>query len=204
MSAQAGAQAGRCLLLAQKNAMFIAMYTAVKDERREEVRINEFIRAKEVRVIGPQGENFGIMPIKEALAKAREYGLDLIEITAKANPPVTRIMDYGKFQYERKKKAREVRRSARTVETKIAQVKIGTSEHDRRLKAERIAEWLEEGHRVKVDLFLFGRYKYMDENFLKERLQQFLAIIPVSYKIADEIKKGPKGYTVTIEPAKGS
>ncbi|RME29764.1 translation initiation factor IF-3 [Candidatus Parcubacteria bacterium] len=180
------------------------MYTAVKDERREEVRINEFIRAKEVRVIGPNGENFGILPIKEALAKARGYGLDLIEITAKANPPVTRIMDYGKFQYERKKKAREVRRSARTVETKIAQVKIGTSEHDRRLKAQRIAEWLEEGHRVKVDLFLFGRYKYMDENFLKERLQQFLAMIPVSYKIADEIKKGPKGYTVTIEPAKGS
>ncbi len=178
------------------------MYTAVKDERRDEVRINEFIRAKEVRVIAPDGTNLGVMPLKEALAKAREYGMDLIEITAKANPPVTRIMDYGKFQYERKKKAREIRRGARTVETKNIQVKIGTSEHDRRLKAQRIAEWLEEGNRVKVDLFLFGRYKYMDEQFLKERLQQFLAIIPASYKIADEMKKSPKGYTVTIEPAK--
>jgi len=78
-------------------------------------------------------------------------------------------------------------------------VKIGTGEHDQQLKAKRIAEWLQEGHRVKVDLFLWGRYKYMDKEFLKERLERFLKIIPAEYKIADPIKKSPKGFTATLE-----
>jgi translation initiation factor IF-3 len=84
-------------------------------------------------------------------------------------------------------------------ETKEAQVKIGTSDNDMRIKASKIGAWLREGHRVKVDLFLWGRYKYMEFNFLKERLERFLAIIPESYKIADEIKKSPKGLSVTLE-----
>ena len=67
------------------------------------------------------------------------------------------------------------------------------------IKAGKAAEWLKEGHRVKVDLFLSGRYKYMEEKFLKERLERFLKIIPAEYKLADEIKKSPKGYTTTLE-----
>jgi hypothetical protein len=78
-------------------------------------------------------------------------------------------------------------------------VKIGTGEHDQALKAKRAAEWLNDGHRVKVDLFLSGRYKYMDPNFLKERLERFLKIIPAEYKLADDIKKSPKGYSTTLE-----
>jgi hypothetical protein len=89
-------------------------------------------------------------------------------------------------------------------ETKSVQVKIGTGDHDQQLKARRAAEWLEEGHRVKVDLFLWGRYKYMDQNFLKERLDRFLKIIPTEYKVADEIKKSPKGFTITLERIPGS
>ena len=162
--------------------------------------MNEGIRVREVRVIGPLGENFGILPISEALAKAREAGLDLIEVSAQANPPVARITDYGKFKYEQKKKEKEVKaRSAKTQETKEAQVKIGTSEHDMQIKAGKIAEWMKEGDRVKIDLFLWGRYKYMEFEFLKERLERFLAIIPESYKIADEIRKSPKGLSVVIE-----
>ena len=84
-------------------------------------------------------------------------------------------------------------------ETKEAQVKIGTSTNDMNIKAQKIGAWLREGHRVKIDLFLWGRYKYMEFNFLKERLERFLAIIPESYKIADEIKKSPKGLSVAIE-----
>jgi len=162
--------------------------------------MNEAIRAKEVRVIGAAGENIGVLPLAEALAKAREAGLDLIEVSAQANPPVCRITDYGKFKYELKKKEKEVRaRAAKVTETKEAQVKIGTSEHDMQIKAAKIGEWLDEGHRVKIDLFLWGRYKYMEFEFLKERLQRFLAIVPKSYKIADEIKKSPKGLSVVIE-----
>lgn len=161
--------------------------------------MNDDIRAKEVRVIGPAGENYGILPLREAVAKAREHGLDLIEVSANANPPVCRITDYGKFKYELKKKDKEVKAKARVTETKEAQVKIGTSQNDMNIKAGKIGEWLREGHRVKIDLFLWGRYKYMEFSFLKERLERFLAIVPESYKIADEIKKSPKGLSVVIE-----
>ena len=84
------------------------------------------------------------------------------------------------------------------------QVKIGTGEHDQQLKAKRAAQWLEEGHRVKVDLFLWGRYKYMEPEFLKERLERFLKIIPLDYKIAEPMKKSPKGWTTTLERVPGA
>jgi len=161
--------------------------------------MNEGIRVPEVRVIGPEGENFGVMKTPDALARAKEAGLDLIEVTAQANPPVVKIMDYGKFKYEQKRKDRDTRAKAHSAETKTTQVKVGTSERDMHIKASKAALWLREGHRVKVDLFLWGRYKYMEFNFLKERLERFLALIPESYKIADEIRKGPKGLSVVIE-----
>jgi len=163
------------------------------------IRINQSIRAKELRVIGADGGNLGVITTQEALKIAEEANLDLIEISPAAKPPVAKIMDYGKYQYELKKKAKEVKAKSHVTETKNAQVKIGTGEHDLNLKAKRVAEWLAEGHRVKIDLFLWGRYKYMEEGFLKERLERFLKIIPTEYRIADEIKKSPKGFTTTIE-----
>ena len=177
--------------------MGFTKYTSQAEKER--IRMNESIRAPQVRVIGPEGENLGIMLTSEALAKAREMALDLIEISANANPPVVKITDYGKFKYEQKKRDKEVKSKARVTETKEAQVKIGTSEHDMHIKASKIAAWLREGHRVKIDLFLWGRYKYMEFNFLKERLARFLAIIPESYKIAENIQKSPKGLSVVLE-----
>ena len=177
--------------------MGFTKYTTQADKER--VRMNEGIRAREVRALGPEGENFGVLPIAEALAKARELGLDLIEISPNANPPVCKITDYGKFKYEQKKKDKEVKQRAKVTETKEAQVKIGTSQNDMNIKSSKIAAWLREGHRVKVDLFLWGRYKYMEFAFLKDRLERFLAIIPESYKIADEIRMSPKGLSVVIE-----
>ena len=161
--------------------------------------MNEGIRAREVRVLGPEGENFGVISLADALAKAHELGLDLIEISPNANPPVCKVTDYGKFKYEQKKKDKEVKQRAKVTETKEAQVKIGTSQNDMNIKASKIGSWLREGNRVKIDLFLWGRYKYMEFNFLKERLERFLAIIPESYKIADEIRKSPKGLSVVLE-----
>jgi translation initiation factor IF-3 len=166
---------------------------------RERVRMNEGIRAREVRVLGPEGANFGVMSTKDALAKALSMGLDLIEISPNAQPPVAKITDYGKFKYEQKKKEKEVKAKAHVTETKVTQVKIGTSERDMHIKASKAAAWLKEGHRVRVDLFLWGRYKYMEFDFLKERLERFLAIIPESYKIAEEIQKSPKGLSVVLE-----
>ncbi len=154
-------------------------------------------------MVGPEGENLGVLSLTEALAAAESRSLDLIEISPNAVPPVAKIMDYGKYRYQTGRKAREVKAKSHVTETKSVQVKIGTGEHDQQLKAKRIAEWLEEGHRVKVDLFLWGRYKYMEEGFLKERLDRFLKIIPTDYKVADPVKKGPKGYTTTIERMPG-
>lgn len=165
----------------------------------EKTNINDDIRAPEVRVVGPEGEALGILPIREALARAREMHLDLIEVSARAVPPVAKIMDYGKFTYEQKKKQKDIRAKSFTTETKSVQVKIGTGTHDKELKAQRAMEWLIEGHRVKVDLFLWGRYKYMEEAFLKERLHGFLNIIKVPFKIADEVKRSPKGFSCTLE-----
>ncbi|MCA9367336.1 translation initiation factor IF-3 [Candidatus Kaiserbacteria bacterium] len=164
-----------------------------------QVRINQAIRARELRVIGPEGENLGTLSTRDALKKAEELKLDLIEISPNANPPVAKITDYGQYRYETKRKAAKAKQSAHVTETKSVQVKIGTGEHDQALKAKRAAEWLKEGHRVKVDLFLWGRYKYMEGNFLKEKLDHFIRLIPADYKIADDIKKSPKGFSVTLE-----
>ncbi len=168
---------------------------------KDKIRINLAIRAPELRVIGAEGENHGVISRAEALRLAEEANLDLIEISPSAVPPVAKIMDYGKYQYEASKKAREMKAKSHVTETKSIQVKIGTGEHDLSLKAKKTADWLTEGHRVKVDLFLWGRYKHMEEAFLKERLERFLKLIPAEYKIADPIKRSPKGFTATIERA---
>lgn len=168
----------------------------MKDTR---VRINQAIRAPELRVIGADGNNVGVITLAEAVALAAEAGVDLIEISPAAVPPVAKIMDFGKYQYELQKKQREMKSKSHTTETKSVQVKIGTGEHDLMLKAKRVAEWLTEGHRVKIDLFLWGRYKYMEFAFLKERLERFIKLVPTDYKIAEEIKKSPKGLSATIE-----
>jgi translation initiation factor IF-3 len=177
--------------------MGFTKYTSQKEKT--QVRMNEGIRVREVRCLGPEGENYGIISIEEALAKAREAGLDLIEVSPNAQPPVCKITDYGKFKYEQKKKDKEVKSRAKVTETKEAQVKIGTSTNDMMIKANKIASWLREGHRVKVDLFLWGRYKYMEFNFLKERLERFLAVIPEGFKIAEPVQKSPKGLSVSLE-----
>lgn len=162
-------------------------------------RVNEMIRNKELRVIGPEGENFGVLSLNEALEKASEQELDLIEISPNANPPVAKIADYGKFLYEQKKKQKVAKSKASTVEVKNIQVKVGTDENDLNIKAKRASEWLSEGHRIKVNLFLPGRTKYMDKVFLQSRLERLLKLLSEEYKIAEPAQKSPKGLTMIIE-----
>ncbi len=152
-----------------------------------------------MRVLSADGENFGVISLEEALKKAELAGLDLIEISPNATPPVAKIMDYGKFQYDDNKKQKLAKAKAHVVEVKNIQVKVGTGDHDLALKAKKASEWLEEGNRVKIDLFLPGRTKYMDLNFLKERMDRVLKLITVEFKIADAPKKSLKGLTAIIE-----
>ncbi|MBI5405535.1 translation initiation factor IF-3 [Candidatus Kaiserbacteria bacterium] len=165
----------------------------------DRLRINNEIRAQELRVVGAQGENLGILALDAALAAAKQAGLDLIEISPSAVPPVAKIMDYGKFEYERSKKEKVAKAKVKISETKEVQIKVGTGDNDMALKAKKAAEWLAEGHRVRAELFLKGRYKSMEEAFLKERLERFLKIIPYAYKVAEPIARSPKGFAGVIE-----
>lgn len=166
-------------------------------------RINEQIRADELRVIGDDGVNFGLLSRKDALAEARKQELDLIEISPNANPPVAKIMDYGKYQYSENKKKKASKAKAKNVEVKSVQVKVGTGENDLNLKAAKASKWLKEGHRIKVELFLPGRTKYMEKGFLETRLDRILKLITEDFTFAQEVKKVPKGINVIIERAKG-
>lgn len=165
----------------------------------ERLLINNEIRARELRVIGAQGENLGVISLSEALAAAKQAGLDLIEISPSAVPPVAKIQDYGKFEYERSKKEKVAKAKVKISETKEVQIKVGTGDNDMMLKAKKAAEWLSEGHRVRAELFLKGRYKGMDEKFLKERLEKFLVRIPYAYKVAEPVAKSPKGFAAVVE-----
>ncbi len=165
----------------------------------DRILINNEIRARELRVIGAQGENLGVISLQEALAAAKAAGLDLIEISPSAVPPVAKIQDYGKFEYERSKKEKVAKAKVKVSETKEVQIKVGTGDNDMMLKAKKAAEWLSEGHRVRAELFLKGRYKGMDEKFLKERLEKFLVRIPYAYKIAEPVTKSPKGFAGVVE-----
>jgi translation initiation factor IF-3 len=165
----------------------------------ERTRINREITARELRVIGADGGNLGVISLSEALKAAEVAGLDLIEISPNAVPPVAKVMDYGKFQYELKKRESVARSKAKVSETKEVQIKVGTGENDMRLKAKKAAEWLAEGHRVRAELFLKGRYKGMEEVFLKTRLEKFIMLIPYAYRIAEPVARSPKGFAAILE-----
>ncbi len=164
--------------------------------------MNKEIRAPKLRVIGAAGENLGVITLEEALEAAQTANLDLIEISPNAEPPVAKVMDYGKFQYEQKKRESVARSKAKVSETKEVQIKVGTGENDMRLKAKKAAEWLAEGHRVRMELFLKGRYKGMDEAFLKTRLEKFMLLIPYAYRVAEPVARAPKGFAAIIETDK--
>ena len=120
-------------------------------------RINDRIRAREVRLIGPEGDQLGIQPVPEALRMARGLDLDLVEVAPAANPPVCRIMDYGKFRYEEAQKAKESRRKSTQVSVKEVKFrpKIGKGDFD--TKVRHLIGFLDDGHKVKVTLQFRGR-----------------------------------------------
>src|SRR5262252_6444677 len=128
------------------------------DRRRPEqgLRINHRIRVPEVRVISDD-EQLGVMPTHEALRLAEEKGLDLVEISPRAFPPVCRIMDYGKYKYEEAKKKQQARKRASTVETKEIKFRPKTEEHDMDFKVKHVRRFLEEGNKVRLAVVFRGR-----------------------------------------------
>ncbi len=173
-----------------------------KDKRNNDrLRINEGIRAPELRVLIDGGES-KVMKRDAAQKLAIKMGMDLIEISANAKPPVAKITDYGKYVYDQKKKQKEIKAKQHTVEVKNIQIRVGTGEGDLKMKADRASEWLADGQRVKAELYLRGRAKYMDKKFLHDRLGKVLSLITEDYKVVDDYKKSPKGIAILIEPDK--
>src|SRR5690606_9628740 len=118
---------------------------------------NQQIRISPVRVIDPQGEQLGILPIERALEIAEEQSLDLVEVAPNARPPVCRIMDYGKFRYEEQRKAREARKKQHQVHLKEVKMRPGIEDHDFDFKLRHARRFLEEGNKVKVTMMFRGR-----------------------------------------------
>jgi translation initiation factor IF-3 len=120
-------------------------------------RVNEIIRSPQVRLIDAAGENVGVVPIDKALRMSREADLDLVEVAPGAEPPVCRIMDFGKFLYEREKKEREAKKSQTKIEIKEIRLRPKTNVHHRFFKTQDARRWLEDGMKVRVSIRFRGR-----------------------------------------------
>lgn len=172
------------------------------DISKSQYRINEAIRVREVRLITETGDNM-IVPIREAIERAREADLDLVEVAPNAEPPVCRIMDFGKFQYEQAKKEREARKQQKQVEIKEIRLRPKTTDHHRSFKVRAAREWLNDGMKVRVRIRFRGR-----EIHYPEIAQELLDLIAKDLEDEAVIEQRPsmEGRTMlmVLAPAKGS
>lgn len=143
------------------------------------MRVNDEIDAPQVRLIGPEGQQVGIVPLRQALAVAEEAGLDLVEIAPTANPPVCKVMDYGKYRYQEQKKAQEARAKQKQIQVKEIKIRPGTDENDYQIKLRNLRRFLIDGDKAKVTLRFRGREMAHQELGMRqlERIQHDLADI---------------------------
>ena len=129
--------------------------------------MNEGIRAREVRVVSDDGEQYGVLTLKEAMEKAQEAGMDLVEISPNADPPVCKIMDYGKFKYEKTKKDKENKKKQKNIVIKEIRIKPHIDEHDKETKISQIEKFIAKEYKVKISLRLSGREKLHVDSAVK-------------------------------------
>ena len=168
--------------------------------RQPQNRINSFIRAAEVRVVDEKGVQLGVMPTADALALAYERGLDLVEITDKAIPPVCKIIDYGKFLYQKEKKAKEMTKTHK-VEIKNIRLSFNIAKHDIEMKAAQTQKFLEKGDRARISIVLRGREKAFG-HLAKEKLEDFKNYIKIPTIVDQPITKEPRGFYMLISKGK--
>jgi translation initiation factor IF-3 len=146
-------------------------------EPKDAHRINNEINAREVRLIDADGEPIGVVNIRDALARAADAGLDLVEIAAQAEPPVCKLLDYGKFKYEEQKKKAEARKKQKVIEVKEVKFRPNIEENDFQVKLRNVRRFLEEGNKVKVFLTFRGREMTHQEIGVKvmDRLRDLIA-----------------------------
>jgi translation initiation factor IF-3 len=166
---------------------------------KQRYRVNEQILAAEVVVISETGEHLGTMPPANGIAIARERELDLVEVSPQAVPPVCRITDYGKLQYQQAKQAQAAKAKQKKIETKGIRLGYRTEKHDLFFKKTQAEKFMLKGHKLKIDMMLRGREKAMGDK-AKENLMAFVKTITVPHKIEENITRGPRGFSITIAP----
>ena len=157
--------------------------------------INNQIRAEKVRVIDEQGKQLGVFSLEGALKIAKEKNLDLILISEKADPPVCKIADYGKFLYQEKKKEKKEKKS----EVKEIRLSFNISDHDMETRANQAEKFLKAGDKLKIQMILHGREKVLAD-FAKEKFKKFIEILQkkVEIKIEQDLKKTPGGFIMIV------
>lgn len=147
-----------------------------RDTRGPQIRINHRIRVPEVRVVAEDGSNLGVLPTDQALKRAQEVGLDLVEVNPKGTPPVCKILDFGKYKYEEKKKAAEAKRKQTVVEVKEVKIRPKTDDHDINVKIRAIRRFIEAGNKVKVVCRFRGR-EMMHPQVASQQLQEIIKAV---------------------------
>jgi translation initiation factor IF-3 len=161
-------------------------------------KINTAITAPELRVIDPEGENLGVMSLKEALALAKDkHQLDLIEISANAKPPVARIMSFDKYRYLEEKAEKKERQLQKATGIKQVQISVKAARNDLEIKLRKLHEFLEEGHPVEIAMRMRGREKGNKE-WAEQKLKEFMDMITVEYKVVNPPKFAGRGMTAQI------
>ncbi|GAC1534194.1 MAG: translation initiation factor IF-3 [Herpetosiphon sp.] len=170
--------------------------TTIRDQK---ARVNRRIRVPQVRVIGEEGEQLGIMPTFQALEMAEERGLDLVEVAPNADPPVCRLMDYGKYLYDQQKKDREARKNQKTVDIKEVRLSPNSDEHYIEVKTTQARQFLQEGDKVKFTVRFRGR-QLAHTNIGMEMLEQIAETLRDVSVVEQRPMPEGKSYTLLIAP----
>ena len=167
-------------------------------ERR--VKLNNQIRDPQIQVIDIDGKQLGIMPTYDALKLANERSLDLVEVGPGAKPPIAKIMDYGKYMYQKEKRDKDAKTS-KSPGQEVKTVKIGfrTGTHDLMVRASQADKFLQKGHRVRLELTLRGREKSMAD-LGRSKLESFTKMVTEPFVQEEQIKRSPIGFGVLIRP----
>ncbi|MBM4307473.1 MAG: translation initiation factor IF-3 [Deltaproteobacteria bacterium] len=164
-----------------------------------DVRVNREIRAKEVRVIDSEGKQLGILPLVEALRAAANADLDLVEVSPKSEPPVCRIMDFGKFKYQQSKKAHDAKKKQAVVHLKEVKLRPKTEEHDLEFKLRHIERFLKEGNKTKVTIVFRGR-EIAHSELGRQMMERIIEQSKEWGKIEQPAKFEGRNYVVILAP----
>lgn len=165
------------------------------------VKLNHQIKAPTLRVISEEGEQIGIMKTSEALALAQQHGLDLVEVSPVAQPPVAKLIDFAKYKYQQKKLEQQQKKKAKKTEVKTIWISMRISEHDMEIKANKITEFLTDGDLVRIELRMRGREQAFGDQG-RQNLVKFLTYIKAPHRIEVPMKRMGGTWSLTVAPSK--